>query len=156
MDYSPINHGVSTWGLIFHGGHVDGGILDLPNPLFIINMELNTPNEVFITDHVKGPVQGVHSVYINDSPDACLPDGVLIAQAAANIALLAAGMNLYIHCAAGVSRSTYMDCATLMLGKKISYDAALALIRTTRPQVQPNSGFEAQLRRLEPRMLGSA
>jgi protein-tyrosine phosphatase len=96
----------------------------------------------------------VLAVWIDDSPDACLLDSVLMMLVDAEIAWLRDGGNIYDHCAAGVSRSGYDDVALHMRVLNLSYDDALALVRKGRPQTSPNSGFEAQLRRMEPVLRG--
>jgi protein-tyrosine phosphatase len=95
----------------------------------------------------------VLAVWIEDSPDACLKDGVLLGLVRTIVAWLAAGGDAYIHCAAGVSRSSYMDCAVHMAALKVGFDHALAIIRAQRPVADPNAGFVAHLRRLEPQLL---
>jgi hypothetical protein len=51
-----------------------------------------------------------------------------------------------VHCAAGISRSASLVIHHLMLSRRWSYDDALAAVRAVRPIVEPNSGFERQLR----------
>lgn len=51
-----------------------------------------------------------------------------------------------VHCHGGVSRASALVCAFLMAHHAMSYDDALARLRAVRPCVQPNTGFEAQLR----------
>ena len=52
-----------------------------------------------------------------------------------------------IHCMAGVSRSSSVAIYYMMKkGYAKSYEEALSYLRNTRPQVQPNSGFERQLK----------
>ena len=57
--------------------------------------------------------------------------------------------NVYVHCHAGVSRSTTMIIAYLMKYKNMSLESALMLCRKKRPMVNPNSGFMEQLRDYE-------
>jgi protein-tyrosine phosphatase len=56
---------------------------------------------------------------------------------------------VFVHCVAGISRSTSMIMAFLMQEYGLSYDDALAFIQSRRPIAQPNHGFEEQLRALE-------
>ena len=53
------------------------------------------------------------------------------------------------HCYGGVSRSATIVVAYLMSTHRMSVDEALKLVRSKRQQVNPNSGFMAQLRRWE-------
>jgi protein-tyrosine phosphatase len=54
--------------------------------------------------------------------------------------------NILIHCLAGVSRSPTIVAAYLMYKRKWRYKQALALIKQTRPFVNPNPGFIEQLK----------
>ena len=90
---------------------------------------------------------------IDDTPDGCLPDDALLSLAGIGRAWLQQRNHIFFGCAAGVSRSSYANCATLMATLFLTYDQALALIRASRPQASPNVGFEAQLRRLEQRLM---
>lgn len=53
----------------------------------------------------------------------------------------------FVHCAQGVSRSGAVVVDYVMRSQGLDYDAALALVRKGRLVAQPNSAFEAQLRR---------
>ncbi len=56
---------------------------------------------------------------------------------------------VFIHCAAGVSRSATLLLGYLMLEKGMHCDDALEYLRKFRPQVDPNPGFMRQLYKLE-------
>ncbi|KAK8113141.1 hypothetical protein PG984_013667 [Apiospora sp. TS-2023a] len=51
-----------------------------------------------------------------------------------------------VHCLQGVSRSGAVAVAYTMQALGLDYDAALALVRRSRPAVSPNPGFADQLR----------
>jgi len=53
---------------------------------------------------------------------------------------------VYVHCAAGVSRSATIVIAYLIWKHKISFDEALKIVKEKRPMVSPNFNFEKQLR----------
>lgn len=57
--------------------------------------------------------------------------------------------NVLVHCAGGVSRSATVVLGYLMSRHNMSLDQSLAHLRTVRPWVNPNAGFEAQLREYE-------
>ena len=78
-----------------------------------------------------------------------LPPADLLAAAGWVQAQLGEGRRVVINCAQGRSRSGAAACAWLMASRRISADAALAEIQRSRPLVQPNPGFMAQLRRAE-------
>lgn len=56
-----------------------------------------------------------------------------------------AGKSALVHCAAGVSRSTTLVLSFLMATLSLSLSQACTLVRTSRPIVDPNSGFVKQL-----------
>ena len=66
-----------------------------------------------------------------------------------------AGGHVLCHCAAGGSRSASVVIAWLMRDQRLTYDEALASVRERR-HVQPNLGFEEQLRAWERTCLETA
>jgi len=56
---------------------------------------------------------------------------------------------VYVHCAAGISRSTTCVCAYLMSHLGLSFHEALTFISSRRRAVCPNEGFTRQLKRFE-------
>lgn len=61
---------------------------------------------------------------------------------------LSAGLNVLVHCAAGISRSSTVVIAFLMLKRGMTYDSALAFVKSKRKCVDPNPGFRSQLEEL--------
>lgn len=59
------------------------------------------------------------------------------------------GGTVFVHCRLGISRSAALCVAYLMEKKKISFDAAFALLKTKRPAVNINQGFVTQLKEKE-------
>ena len=62
------------------------------------------------------------------------------------------GMNdnrVYIHCFAGISRSSTITIAYLMNTRKMGYDEAYQFVKERREVVKPNEGFAEQLRKYE-------
>lgn len=171
----PIEPG---WGDIFQSTSVDKGLLTLiasgapPSrqwppvldkmlasepvkvaPTVVVAMNRGEVDESFIDhDHVSA----VFSVWIEDRPDATLPDHELIAWVDTVILWLSHGYNVLIHCAAGVSRSSYLDAAVQMRARKMTFDQALAFIRKYRPQANPNTGFTAHLQQIESELMNDA
>jgi hypothetical protein len=149
IDTTPM---AADFGQVWQGSTPDAaGLATIPGPLVIVCMEPE-PNEQFV-DHVR-----VHSelyVGIEDDPSSVVPDSVLRGLADAALAFLSKGFNLYVHCAAGVSRASYVDCAIHQRQLGWTFDQALAYVRASRPQANPNSGFVAQLDRLGPLLSGA-
>ena len=59
------------------------------------------------------------------------------------------GKIVFVHCAAGISRSSSMIIAYLMIEKGMSYDAAFELVKKKRPIIKPNVYFKAQLKKID-------
>lgn len=60
---------------------------------------------------------------------------------------------VFIHCFAGVSRSSTVAAALLISIEKINRDKALVKLKTCRPKVNPNQGFLASLLTWEQKQL---
>lgn len=141
MDYCSVAPG------LYHGGACDAGIAALPMPLGIITMNVGEVDEGLI-NHGMG-IDFVLSVWIEDRPDAVLSDSAYLALLDTCLALKKSGYNLYVHCAAGISRSSYLTLGILMATQNINYSMALMTLRKKRAFVMPNAGFEAHLKKLE-------
>jgi hypothetical protein len=59
------------------------------------------------------------------------------------------GHNVYVHCAAGISRSTTSLCAYLMVHLGLGFDEILRFLTLRRKSVCPNEGFRQQLKDFE-------
>jgi len=59
------------------------------------------------------------------------------------------GFSVYVHCAAGVSRSASMVIAYLIKYRKMGFDEAFALTKAKRNVIHPNISFVKQLQNLE-------
>ncbi|CAG8955908.1 hypothetical protein HYFRA_00008761, partial [Hymenoscyphus fraxineus] len=56
------------------------------------------------------------------------------------------GGGVLVHCTQGISRSAAVVIGFLMRTLQIDFDQALAHVRVSRPQANPNEGFEYQLK----------
>ncbi|XP_031629889.1 probable dual specificity protein phosphatase DDB_G0283417 isoform X2 [Contarinia nasturtii] len=56
---------------------------------------------------------------------------------------------ILIHCNAGVSRSSTICIAYLILEHKMSFDVAFALVKSKRECIRPNDGFLKQLKQMD-------
>ncbi|MBV9596854.1 MAG: dual specificity protein phosphatase family protein [Chloroflexi bacterium] len=152
MDYSKIGPLRPGWGSLYQGGVADpAGLRAIQGPpLWLVCMNHGEVDDSYIDGH---PVLGLTVVAIEDSSDATLPDQLVIAGAYADAFVMRSGCGLVAHCAAGVSRSSYRNLATIMLVEHLDFAAALAFLQHHRPQANPNPGFVDQLRKLEAQLL---
>ena len=60
----------------------------------------------------------------------------------------AEGKNVFVHCAAGISRSTTIASAYMMARHSLPFEEVLERIRQVRHCAMPNEGFQRQLRSL--------
>ena len=61
--------------------------------------------------------------------------------------------NVYIHCQAGISRSSTMVMAYLIKTKNMSSDEAFAFVKKLKRNIMPNEGFTQQLAQYEKEVL---
>ncbi|KAF8174097.1 hypothetical protein BJ912DRAFT_66559 [Pholiota molesta] len=85
-----------------------------------------------------------HQIQIDDTEDADILTHFLPSIHFIQ-AELDKGRGVLVHCQAGVSRSSTIVAAYLMYSKKIDPQAALDLVKKSRPFVDPNVGFLQQL-----------
>lgn len=139
------------WGKIYQGGRPDAALWQLPHPTVIVNMDHETNDVVWMTWAKGNPIVGILHIGIHDLPSHTLPDPVLLGYLDTGVSLLKRGVNLFVHCAAGISRSSYITIGLYMrLG--LSFTNARRQVEKNHPGVYPNEGFESQLRRLENRI----
>ncbi|KAI8137494.1 protein-tyrosine phosphatase-like protein [Fennellomyces sp. T-0311] len=82
---------------------------------------------------------------ITDNPEANIIQYFPVTNSFIGTAL-DSGKRILVHCLAGVSRSPTVVAAYLMNKRRLHPKAALAIIKQTRPFVNPNAGFMNQLR----------
>ena len=61
--------------------------------------------------------------------------------------------NVYIHCAAGVSRSTTITISYIMSALQLGYEKARELVSSKHSMTYPNFGFVEQLKKYEETLL---
>ena len=152
MDISFIVDFGSTltgWGKLYQAAAPDDGITTFQTAgrrTMLIEMAAGVNALQWVR---QGTLKSVLYFGIEDSPDCCLEDDVLLALARMSRAWLSEGGDIISGCGAGVSRSSYASCAILMLVNHYTFDQALAVIRAGRPQANPNSGFVIQLQSMQ-------
>ena len=123
-----------------------GGALDTVPPGVQAILDLQMEHEDIVAPNV---IHAFCWMPINDSPSEAptiewLDMAVEFCKRAMKM-----GWPVYIHCAAGISRSGMVDVAVQMKTKGLTRDQALSLVRTKRPQTNPNGGFMESLAKYE-------
>jgi len=136
-------------GRVYQGAATDEGITTFQTKgrmLMLVEMAAGVDALKWVR---QGNLRSVLYFGIDDTPQSCLDDATLEALALSCRAWLRGGGDIIFGCAAGVSRSSYADCATLMVTLGLTFDDALAMIRKGRPVANPNSGFVDHLKRMQ-------
>lgn len=89
-----------------------------------------------------------HFVGLLDLPDAQLEETI---KETSEIIKSVRNKNgrILIHCNAGVSRSSTVCIAYLMLNHSLTFDAAFAKVKSKRECIRPNDGFLRQLKQFD-------
>lgn len=152
----------SEIGRLFQGARTTQEIVDsLPTPFAIINMAIGEESDQTFIERrfrlekrVEGAISsGVCFDYgISDNITSSLADEKLIHIVQRVLRLLQSKVNVHIHCAVGISRSSYLSTAVLMALYQWDYDRGLAYLRKFREHATPNKGFETHLRSMTERL----
>ena len=103
----------------------------------IINCAKDMP-EVFLNDF------NYLSLNLKDIPGEDLTEAICL-----SMQFMKDAHKVFIHCKQGVSRSASIVIAYLIKNKNMSYETALSYVQMKRFCINPNPGFEVQLRRFE-------
>jgi protein-tyrosine phosphatase len=148
LDETPLRPG---YGLIFQGAIPDYDLYNLPGPLVIVNMMQGHRDESWLHEsrdmtrlRSNGKIQAVLAVCIEDNPISVLPDNVYLALVDSCISYLKQGINLYVHCRMGFSRSSYLT-AGIYIRHGLTLKQATRHISTRRKTAFPNNGFYEHL-----------
>lgn len=112
----------------------------------VLNTALELPN------YHEGTAISYMKVPFEDDPDQGLADG--LADALPFMARhITADRRILVHCHQGLSRSAAVVVAYLMASRGCGYFRAIDVLRRARPSVQPNLGFELELKHLEGKLI---
>ena len=156
MDYDVNFIGDVARGRVYQGAAPNEGILTfqtLGRMTMLVEMAAGVDALKWVR---QGNLKSVLYFGIDDNEASALDDATLEALALSCRAWLRGGGDIIFGCAAGISRSSYADCATLMVTLGLKFDDALATIRKGRKQANPNPGFVRHLQHMEPRFLALA
>ena len=92
-----------------------------------------------------------HRLVVDDDKDEKISQYFFEVHNIINIAL-AENKNVIVHCAAGISRSSSLVIAYLMIENRWSYEEAYNYVKSKRSIINPNIGFVKQLKALEYRL----
>lgn len=120
---------------------------DLPSALDVKNLKANKIFSILSAMRGKITIHETfirHQILLDDTAEAdilahFLPSITFIQTE------LDKGRGVLVHCQAGMSRSATIIAAYLMHSQNLDPEAALALIRKSRPNIDPNAGFLVQL-----------
>lgn len=95
-------------------------------------------------------VPGKSTLYLNldDVPEQDINQALHTSFLFIDSALSRPGAKVFVHCYAGISRSSSVVIHYLMRKYQRPYDWILKEVRARRPVVQPNQGFERTLRKI--------
>ena len=62
-------------------------------------------------------------------------------------------IKVFVHCVAGVSRSSTIVISYLMKINKWTFDKSLQFVQNKRPKIMPNNGFIQQLKEYQSKLL---
>lgn len=140
-------------GQLYQGNVPDEQLRRLPQPLVIVNLQRSRTDVGFLDHQLTAPSRQCYVVMecaVEDNGAHRWPDNVYVGIITAIVNFLRNGMNVYVHCTAGVSRSSYVTMGVLMAALALSADDALAYLRKYHPLARPNDGFMEHLRHLGP------
>ena len=141
IDDEPMRPG---WGSVWQGNLVDLSIKNhVPGPLAIVcaNEHIDEP----WIDHRQ--IHAVLSFRIQEMQP--LSDMALMAALDAGVGFLRNGLNLYVHCANGVARSTYYVVGLRMRVLGETAEQAFAHVKAKRPHAVLRPANRDQLMKLE-------
>ena len=148
--YNHIPLGRPALGHLFQSQTPAEWIRRLPGPLVICSLQPLFHAGQWI-DRVN--VFGVLEVPFKDLEGECLADSLYLGTVMACVGYLRAGVNVLVHCQAGISRSSYVTCGILMVVNGWQAARALEHLRAHREGAEPNAGFFQHVKELEPRLL---
>ena len=92
-----------------------------------------------------------HRLVVDDDKDEKISQYFFEVHNIINKALVE-NKNVIVHCAAGISRSSSLVIAYLMIENRWSYEEAYNYVKSKRSIINPNIGFVKQLKALEYRL----
>jgi atypical dual specificity phosphatase len=94
---------------------------------------------------------GVKTLYLNldDVPEQKIAGALTTSYVFIDDALKDPRARVFVHCYAGISRSSSVVIHYLMRKHRVPYGWVLREVRKRRPIVQPNAGFEVTLKKID-------
>ncbi len=126
----------------------ESDVLDVLNIDVVISALTEGEYSDYIVEAADFPSREWHRFVIDDEETEKISDIFAATYKIINDAV-AANKKIFVHCAAGVSRSATIVIAYFMLKNRWSYKEAFAFVKEKRPRINPNAGFVKQLKELD-------
>ena len=153
-DYSIIKNGIFIGNVHSVIGNYSTNDDDILSEI-IIKVVISALTEEEYEDYMIGE-QDFHNIewirlVIDDDKDEKISQYFFEVHNIINKAL-AENKNVIVHCAAGISRSSSLVIAYLMIENRWLYEEAYNYVKSKRSIINPNIGFVKQLKALEYRL----
>ena len=138
---------------IYHAGWIDQPDVfrsTVPAPYAIISLAVDPKYDPTEFSNLQPNMLFLLRWNIDDGPSGVLSDANLTRIASMTQSFLRDGTNIFVHCVAGVSRSTYIHAAIRMYSLGETADQALNSIAKIRPMIDPQPAFVEHLHRWQP------
>jgi len=153
-DYSIIKNGIfigNVYSVIGNYSTNDDDILSEINIKVIISALTEEEYEDYMIGEQDFHNIEWHRLVVDDDKDEKISQYFFEVHNIINKAL-AENKNVIVHCAAGISRSSSLVIAYLMIENRWSYEEAYNYVKSKRSIINPNIGFVKQLKALEYRL----
>lgn len=114
------------------------------NITHILNVAAEVPNYFENSSEIK--ITYAHETLIDAADNDIIQNDILGRCIGFITNAIESGGCVLVHCQAGISRSGAMVVAYLMKSQNLTYNDVLAKVRSIRPCVCPNIGFERQIK----------
>ena len=128
----------------------DSKFLQSKNIALIVNSAKEIPD---FFEKIAGAPKYIR-LNLNDVPEQHITDALKYASDAI-LHAIDHKANVFVHCAAGVSRSSSVVIYTIMRLYDWSFEKAYNFVKSMHPRTNPNSGFMKQLKTLDSKTLNT-
>jgi predicted protein tyrosine phosphatase len=151
VDYSQITEHIfigNVYSAIGNYKTMEKDILDVLDIKVVISALTEEEYEDYMITGEDFPNLEWHRFVINDDKDERISDYFINTHFIINRAL-SKSQKVFVHCLGGISRSSTLIIAYLMIENKWTYQKAYTYVKQRRNSIDPNVGFVNQLKQLE-------